>query len=133
MAHVLFVCNHNAGRSQMSAALFERAGDGRHEARSAGTDPADQVHDNVVKAMNEVGIDLSHEHPKKLTEEVAAWADVVVTMGCGDKCPVIPGKRYLDWNLADPEDMDVSETRALRDQIEARVQKLAQELDAGFE
>jgi arsenate reductase (thioredoxin) len=113
----------------MSAALFERAAGGRHEARSAGTDPADHVHEHVIEAMNELGIDLSQERPKKLTPEMAEWADVVVTMGCGDECPVIPGKKYLDWNLADPEAMDVAQTRALRDQIQGRVEGLVRDLD----
>nr|MDQ3725626.1 heat-shock protein HtpX [Actinomycetota bacterium] len=103
MANALFVCLHNAGRSQMSQALFERAADGRHGARSAGTTPADRVHPEVAEAMRELGIDVSDRRPKRLTTEDAEWADVVVTMGCGDECPFIPGKRYLDWELADPK------------------------------
>src|ERR1039457_3363643 len=99
---VLFVCLHNAGRSQMSQALFERAADGRHEARSAGTTPGDRVHPAVVAAMDELGLDLSGRTPQLLTRELAEWADVVVTMGCGDECPFVPGVRYVDWELPDP-------------------------------
>ena len=102
MANALFVCLQNAGRSQMSQALFERAAGGRHGARSAGTTPADRVHPEVVEAMAELGIDLADRVPHGLTEEDARWADVVVTMGCGDECPYIPGRRYLDWDLPDP-------------------------------
>ena len=102
MANVLFVCLHNAGRSQMSQALFEQAAAGRHAARSAGTQPAEQVHPVVVEAMRELGTDLSDRTPQLLTDELARWADVVVTMGCGDACPYIPGKRYIDWDLVDP-------------------------------
>ena len=102
MARALFVCLHNAGRSQMSAALFERAADGRHEADSAGTTPGDRVHPEVVEVMRELGIDLAGRVPRKLTTEAAEKADVVVTMGCGDECPYIPGKRYIDWDLEDP-------------------------------
>src|SRR5919198_1449778 len=101
MARVLFVCRQNAGRSQMSETLFSRAADGRHEARSAGTTPGDRVHPEVVTAMREVGIDLSDRKPQPLTDELARWPDVVVTMGCGDECPYVPGKRYLDWDLPD--------------------------------
>jgi arsenate reductase (thioredoxin) len=129
MAHVLFVCLHNAGRSQMSQALFERAAGGRHTADSAGTEPGKRVHPQVVDGMREIGIDLSGRRPKKLTREQAEKADVVVTMGCGDQCPVIPGKRYVDWELADPHDMDVAQVRDLRDEIERRVEVLARELD----
>ena len=124
MAKVLFVCLHNAGRSQMSRALFERAADGRHEARSAGTTPADRVHPEVVEAMGEVGIDVSGETPKLLTDELAEWADVVVTMGCGDACPYIPGKRYVDWELDDPAGKPLDEVRAVRDEIERRLREL---------
>ena len=99
MARVLFVCLHNAGRSQMSQALFERAAAGSHEAASAGTRPAERVHPQVVEAMAELGIDLDGRRPRALSRELAEWADVVVTMGCGDECPYIPGKRYLDWEL----------------------------------
>jgi arsenate reductase (thioredoxin) len=103
MAHVLFVCLHNAGRSQMSQALFERAAGGKHTARSAGTMPAGQVHPEVIEVMREAGIDLSQRRPQLLTRRLAERADVVVTMGCGDACPYVPGKRYIEWDLADPE------------------------------
>ena len=103
MANVLFVCLHNAGRSQMSQALFEREAGGAHEARSAGTTPGERVHPEVVEAMRELGIDLSDRRPQPLTDELARWADVVVTMGCGDECPYIPGKRYIDWELRGSE------------------------------
>jgi arsenate reductase (thioredoxin) len=129
MARVLFVCLHNAGRSQMSQALFERAAEGRHEARSAGTTPGDRVHPEVVEAMNELGIDLTDKLPHKLGREDAEWADVVVTMGCGDECPYIPGKRYLDWDLPDPKGRALEEVRATRDEIERQVAGLVAELD----
>ena len=128
MAHVLFVCLHNAGRSQMSAALFERAARGRHEAASAGTEPAERVHPEVVEAMREVGVDLSGKTPRKLSRELAEQADVVVTMGCGDACPYIPGKRYLDWDLPDPKGQAVEAVRATRDEIVRRVDGLVAEL-----
>ena len=131
MARVLFVCLHNAGRSQMSAALFERAAAGRHEAISAGTTPAERVHPEVLVVMSELGIDLSDRVPRKLTRELAEQADVVVTMGCGDACPYIPGKRYIDWDLADPKGRPIEEVRATRDEIAARVAALAAELDSG--
>jgi protein-tyrosine-phosphatase len=102
MARALFVCLHNAGRSQISRALFERAAEGRHSADCAGTEPAARVHPEVLQVMNEIGIDLSGRIPQPLTVELAERADVVVTMGCGDQCPVIPGKRYIDWELPDP-------------------------------
>ncbi|MGZ5335183.1 MAG: arsenate-mycothiol transferase ArsC [Solirubrobacterales bacterium] len=130
MARVLFVCLHNAGRSQMSRALFDRAAEGRHESASAGTTPGEAVHPEVVEAMRELGIDLSGERPRKLDDEMAAWADVVVTMGCGDECPFIPGKRYLDWELPDPKGRPLEEVRATRDDIDGRVRKLVAELDA---
>ena len=130
MAHVLFVCLHNAGRSQMSQALFERAAAGRHTAASAGTTPGDRVHPEVVGAMRELGIDLAARRPRKLTNELAERADVVVTMGCGDECPYIPGKRYLDWDLPDPKGLPLEEVRAIRDQIAGRVEALVAELDA---
>jgi arsenate reductase (thioredoxin) len=120
----LFVCLHNAGRSQMSAALWEQAG---HEARSAGTTPGERVHPEVVEVMNELGIDLSGRTPQKLTAEMAEWADVVVTMGCGDECPYIPGKRYVDWDLPDPKGKPVEAVRAIRDDIRGRIAALAQE------
>jgi len=128
MARVLFVCLHNAGRSQMSAALFERHAAGRHEARSAGTTPAERVHPEVVEAMAELGFDLSGRVPRRLTQEDAEWADVVVTMGCGDECPYIPGRRYLDWELDDPRGRPIEEVRATRDEIERRIVELADEL-----
>ncbi|MEA2418391.1 MAG: hypothetical protein QOE60_597 [Thermoleophilaceae bacterium] len=130
MANVLFVCVGNAGRSQMSAALFERAAEGRHEATSAGTRPAQQVHPEVLEVMREVGIDLSDRTPRKLTQALAEEADIVVTMGCGDECPYIPGKRYLDWDLADPAGRPVDEVRATRDLIAAQVAELVAALDA---
>jgi arsenate reductase len=130
MARVLFVCLHNAGRSQMSQALFERAGGGEHEARSAGTTPGERVHPVVVEAMDELGIDLSGRVPQKLTDELAQWADVVVTMGCGDECPYIPGKRYIDWDLPDPSGRPVEEVRRIRDDISRRVAELVRELSA---
>ena len=131
MATVLFVCLHNAGRSQMSQALFERAAGGRHQALSAGTTPGERVHPEVVEVMREVGIDLSGRIPRKLDLELAEQADVVVTMGCGDECPYIPGKRYLDWDLPDPEGRPIEEVRATRDDIAGRVDQLVGELDAG--
>ena len=128
MASVLFVCLHNAGRSQMSQALFERAVNGRHSALSAGTTPSERVHPEVVEVMRELGIDLFGRTPRRLKRELAERADVVVTMGCGDACPYIPGKRYLDWDLPDPKGRPVAEVRALRDEIERRVRALADEL-----
>ena len=130
MANVLFVCLHNAGRSQMSRALFEQAADGRHSSQSSGTTPGDAVHPVVVEAMNELEIDLSAERPKKLTDGQARWADVVVTMGCGDECPYIPGKRYIDWDLPDPSGRPIDEVRSTRDEIAERVDSLLRELDA---
>lgn len=129
MARVLFVCLHNAGRSQISEALFERAAAGHHEARSAGTEPGERVHPEVIEAMEELGVDLSARVPRKLSQADAEWADVVVTMGCGDECPYIPGKRYLDWDLADPKGRPLEEVRATRDEIERRVVELIGELD----
>jgi arsenate reductase (thioredoxin) len=129
MAHVLFVCLHNAGRSQMSQALFERAVDGRHTAASAGTTPADRVHPEVIEAMRDLDIDLSDRRPQLLTRELAQQADVVVTMGCGDECPYVPGKRYIDWDLPDPAGQPVDEVRATREEISRRVEQLGAELD----
>jgi arsenate reductase (thioredoxin) len=129
MARVLFVCLHNAGRSQISEALFERAAAGHHEARSAGTEPGERVHPEVVEAMRELGIELGGRVPHALSHADAEWADVVVTMGCGDKCPYIPGKRYLDWELEDPKGRPIEEVRATRDEIERRVTELIGELD----
>ncbi len=129
MAQALFVCLHNAGRSQMSAALFDRAAGGRHEAASAGTTPAERVHPEVVEAMRELGIDLADRVPKELTRAAAERADVVVTMGCGDECPYIPGKRYIDWDLADPRGLPVDQVREIRDDIARRVRSLVEDLD----
>jgi arsenate reductase (thioredoxin) len=124
MASVLFVCLHNAGRSQMSQALFERAAAGRHTARSAGTTPAEHVHPEVVEVMRELDIDLASRVPQLLTYELAEHADIVVTMGCGDACPYIPGKRYIDWDLPDPKGSPLDEVRATRDEIARRVREL---------
>ena len=124
MARVLFVCLQNAGRSQMSRALFERAAAGRHEAESAGTRPAPRVHPEVVAGMAELGIELGGRRPQRLTHVLAESADVVVTMGCGDECPYIPGKRYIDWALPDPEGLPLERVREIRDEIAARVEEL---------
>ena len=136
MARALFVCLHNAGRSQIAEALFSRAAGGRHEARSAGTTPAERVHPEVVEAMAELGIELGGRTPRMLTREDAEWADVVVTMGCGDECPLIPGKRYVDWDLPDPKGQSLETVRATRTEIERRVGDLIEELetlaDRGF-
>ncbi len=129
MATALFVCLHNAGRSQMSEALFARAAEGRHEARSAGTTPGDRVHPEVVEVMAELGIDLSNRKPHRLSPEDAEWADVVVTMGCGDECPYLPGQRRLDWDLTDPKNQPVEKVRATREEIERRVRALVADLD----
>ena len=128
MATVLFVCRQNAGRSQMSQALFDRASGGRHQALSAGTAPAPHVHPEVVAVMRELGIDLAGRVPQKLTDELAAQADIIVTMGCGDECPFIPGKRYIDWDLTDPADKPLAQVRSIRDDIKGRVERLAAEL-----
>jgi arsenate reductase len=130
MASVLFVCLHNAGRSQMSTALFDRAAAGRHTAMSAGTSPGERVHPEVVEVMGELGIDLAERRPRLLTRELAEQADVVVTMGCGEECPFIPGKRYLGWDLPDPAGRPLGEVRATRDEIALRVRGLIAELDA---
>jgi arsenate reductase (thioredoxin) len=129
VARVLFVCLHNAGRSQMSQAFFEMLAGGRHEAQSAGTEPASRVHPEVVAVMREADLDLSDRTPRRLTNDLAAWADVVVTMGCGDQCPVIPGKRYVDWDLPDPKGLPPAEVRRIRDGIRRRVTDLIKELD----
>jgi len=129
MSTVLFVCLHNAGRSQMSQALFEQAAHARHSALSAGTTPADQVHPEVVTVMRELGIDLAGRRPRHLAPELAERADVIVTMGCGDQCPYFPGKRYLDWDLPDPKGRPLAEVRATRDEIARRVRELLTELD----
>jgi arsenate reductase (thioredoxin) len=125
---VLFVCVQNAGRSQMAAGLMTLRAEGRVHVRSAGSDPAEEINPAVVEAMAELGIDLEEEFPKPLTDEVVRAADAVVTMGCGDACPIYPGKRYLDWELADPAGQDVGTVRAIRDEIDARVQALLAEL-----
>ena len=125
---VLFVCIHNAGRSQMAAALLESKARGRVEVLSAGTAPANEVHPGVVEAMREVGIDLSQAQPKVLSSDAVRAADVVVTMGCGDACPFYPGKRYLDWDLPDPMGQPVEEVRPIRDAIDRRVSDLLDEL-----
>jgi arsenate reductase len=113
----------------MSEALFTRAAGDRHEARSAGTTPADRVHPEVAEAMAEIGIDIADRRPQRLSDELAQWADVVVTMGCGDECPYIPGKRYIDWDLPDPKGMPIERVREVRDEIDRRVRGLVAELD----
>lgn len=131
MAHVLFVCLHNAGRSQMSRALFDRNAAGRHTSDSAGSraDPDGHIHPAVVEAMGELGIDISERRPQRLTRALAERADVVVTMGCGDECPYVLGKRYIDWDLPDPKDRPIEEVRATRDQIARRIEALIGELE----
>ncbi|MEU8461559.1 arsenate reductase ArsC [Streptomyces sp. NPDC029003] len=125
---VLFVCVHNAGRSQMAAAFLTHLGAGRVQVRSAGSAPADAVNGAVVEAMAEVGIDISAETPKVLTVEAVLSSDVVITMGCGDACPYFPGKRYLDWKLADPAGQGVAAVRPIRDAIERRIRALLTDL-----
>jgi arsenate reductase (thioredoxin) len=125
---VLFVCVHNAGRSQMAAGLLKLRSDGRVNVRSAGSLPADQINPAVIEAMKEVGVDMSEAFPKPLTDEVVRAADVVITMGCGDACPIYPGKKYEDWELDDPAGQDVDAVRRIRDEIDARVQRLIGEL-----
>jgi arsenate reductase (thioredoxin) len=127
-ATVLFVCTHNAGRSQMAAALLSQAGAGRVTVLSAGSQPASELNPAVVQAMAEIGIDISREVPKPLTAGQVEAADVVITMGCGDACPVFPGKRYLDWELPDPAGLPVDDVRPIRDAISARVRALLAEL-----
>ncbi|HEX7464267.1 MAG TPA: arsenate reductase ArsC [Actinomycetota bacterium] len=129
LPEVLFVCVHNAGRSQMAAALLERHGNGRIRVRSAGSAPAAELNPAVVEAMAEIGIDLSSEVPKQLVEQHVREADVVVTMGCGDACPVYPGKRYLDWDLPDPAGKSLEEVRSIRDEIDRLVRQLLSELE----
>ena len=133
MAHVLFVCLHNAGRSQMSRALFDRAAGGRHTSESAGSvaDPNGAVHPEVVEVMREMGIDLSGVRPQRLTDDQAQRADVVVTMGCGDACPFVPGVRYIDWDLPDPKGQPIDAVRATRDEIARRVSDLLGTLSPG--
>jgi arsenate reductase len=127
---VLFVCVHNAGRSQMAAALLDHHAKGRVRVRSAGSDPVDQVNPAVVEAMAEVGLDISKEFPKPLTDDAVQTADAVVTMGCGDACPFYPGKRYLDWQLDDPAGRSLEDVRPVRDEIDRRVRQLLDELVA---
>lgn len=131
MTTILFVCRQNAGRSQMSQALFERAAGGHHRALSAGTTPAERIHPEVIEVMNEIGIDLAGRTPRLLTRELAEQADVVITMGCGDECPFIPGKRYIDWDLEDPAGQPASRVREIRDEISFRVRGLIDQLRAG--
>ena len=130
MACVLFVCLHNAGRSQISQALFERAAAGRHSALSAGTTPADRVHPEVVSVMRELDIDISERRPQPLTSELAEQADLIVTMGCGDRCPHIQGKRYVEWELPDPKGRSLEQVRTIREEIAHRARALADDLDA---
>jgi arsenate reductase (thioredoxin) len=125
---VLFVCVQNAGRSQMAAALLHRAADGRVRVRSAGSSPADEIHPTVREAMAEVGIDLQTEFPKPLTDDAVRAADIVITMGCGDACPVYPGKRYLDWEVPDPRDKPIEQVREIRSEIDRRVRDLLDQL-----
>jgi len=125
---VLFVCVHNAGRSQMAAGLVKLRSEGRIHVRSAGSAPGDEINPAVVEAMSELGVDMSEEFPKPLTDEVVRAADVVVTMGCGDACPIYAGKKYEDWQLEDPDGKDLPAVRAIRDEIDARVQELIREL-----
>ena len=127
---VLFVCVHNAGRSQMAAALLEQKAKGRVEVRSAGSEPADQLNPSVVEAMDELDIDIAAERPKKLEDEMVREADVVITMGCGDACPIYPGKRYEDWELEDPAGKDLETVRRIRDEISERVDQLIASLVA---
>ena len=128
MSHVLFVCIQNAGRSQMARALFERAAGRSHAARSAGSRPAQHVHPEVVEVMRERGIDLAANQPHGLDQADMEWADLVVTMGCGDECPYIPGKRYIDWELDDPAGRPPEDVRRIRDEIADRVDALLSEL-----
>lgn len=127
--NVLFVCVQNAGRSQMAEALLARAAGDAHAGRSAGSAPAVHVHPEVVEVMREVGVDLSGRVPRALSRDDVEWADVLVTMGCGDACPYVPGKRYLDWELADPAGKDLDETRAIRDEVAGRIEALLADLD----
>jgi len=125
---VLFVCVHNAGRSQMAAALLDHFADGRVYVRSAGSAPADEVNPDVITAMDEIGIDVSKEFPKPMTDEIVRSSDVVITMGCGDACPIYPGKRYEDWELDDPAEADLDGVRRIRDELDARVRALLAEV-----
>ena len=125
---VLFVCVHNAGRSQMAAGLLSKLAGDRVSVRTAGSEPAEEINPAAIEAMAEVGVDLAHEFPKKLTDEFVRAADVVITMGCGDTCPVFPGKRYEDWELDDPAGQDLETVRRIRDDIQARVEDLISDL-----
>jgi arsenate reductase len=129
MSTVLFVCRQNAGRSQMSQALFEQAAQGRHRALSAGTTPAEHIHPEVAQVMEELGFDLRDRRPQILTRELAEQANLVITMGCGDQCPVIPGKEYRDWDLPDPHGQPAERVRLIRDEIRDRVETLVAQLD----
>jgi arsenate reductase (thioredoxin) len=133
VTRVLFVCVQNAGRSQIAQALFERTADGRHEARSAGSRPAERVHSEVVEAMRELGIDVAGRTPHPLERADLDWADHVVTMGCGDECPVVPGKHYQDWDLPDPGGRPLEQVRAIRDEIAERIIGLVEDLDVAGE
>ena len=128
LPEVLFVCVHNAGRSQMAAGLVKLRSEGRIHVRSAGSDPGESINPAVIEAMEEIGVDMSEEFPKPLTDEVVRAADVVITMGCGDACPIYPGKRYEDWTLDDPAGQDLETVRRIRDEIDARVRKLTSDL-----
>jgi protein-tyrosine-phosphatase len=125
---VLFVCVHNAGRSQMAAGLVKLRSDGRIRVRSAGSDPGEAINPAVVEAMDELGVDMSEEFPKPLTDDAVRAADVVITMGCGDACPIYPGKRYEDWALDDPAGQNLETVRRIRDEIDSRVKHLIEEL-----
>lgn len=129
--NVLFVCVGNAGRSPMAEAFFKRGGGDRYELRSAGTRPAIRTGPNVIAAMHELGIDLSEHEPRQLERADLEWADLVVRVGCGDMCPLIPGRRYLDWNVQDPNETDPEVTRRIRDEIASRVGALLYELQGG--
>jgi arsenate reductase len=133
MSHILFVCIQNVGRSQIAQALFERAANRGHEARSAGSRPAQHVHPEVVAVMGELGIDLAGKRPHKLDADDMQWADIVITMGCGDECPYMPGKRYIDWELDDPSGRHLDDVRCIRDQIAERIDALVAELPTGEE
>ena len=125
---VLFVCVHNAGRSQMAAGLVKLRAEGRIHVRSAGSAPGEEINPAAVEAMRELGVDLGEEFPKPLTDEFVRAADVVITLGCGDACPIYPGKRYEDWELADPAGQPLDTVRRIRDELDARVQRLVMEL-----
>lgn len=128
MPEVLFVCVHNSGRSQMAAGLVKLRSNGRIHVRSAGSDPGESINPAVIEVMGELGVDMSQEFPKPLTDEVVAAADAVITMGCGDACPIYPGKKYEDWKLDDPAGQDVTTVRRIRDELDAHVQRLIGEL-----